>query len=105
MTPVHTSDTGPERVGVPLDPALPDLHHLGFKLTLLAIWAAVSFGVGYFAEYLQFRIGPWPFSYWVAAQGGVLVFILLTWVYYWGMRRFDRQAGAAAPPRGTEPHG
>lgn len=85
-------DTGPERVGVPLDPALQDLHHLKFKLALLAVWTVASFGVGWFAEYLQFRIGPWPFSYWMAAQGGILVFIVLAWVYFWAMRRFDRQA-------------
>ena len=106
MTPASTSDSGAERVGVPLDPELQDLHHLGFKLVLLLIWAAVSFGVSYFAEDLQFQVGPWPFSYWVAAQGGVLVFILLAWVYYWVMRRFDRQAEeAAAMRKDPRPHG
>jgi len=99
MLPAPAPDSGPERVGVPLDPALPDLHHLGFKLVLLAVWAASSFGVGYFAEYLQFRIGPWPFRYWVAAQGGVLVFIVLIWVYYGVMRGYDRRADEAASAR------
>jgi len=98
MTPASTIDSGPERVGVPLDPGLQDLHHLGFKLALLLVWAAASFGVGYFAEYLQFQVGPWPFSYWVAAQGGVLVFILLIWVYVLVMHRCDRRAAQAAAP-------
>lgn len=105
MAPVSTPASGPERVGVPLDPALPDLHHLGFKLGLLAVWVAASFGVSWFAEYLQFQIGPWPFSYWMAAQGGVLVFIVLAWVYCWVMRHFDRQAAQTAPMAETEPHG
>ncbi|MCZ2103742.1 MAG: DUF4212 domain-containing protein [Comamonadaceae bacterium] len=78
-------------VGVPLDPALHDLHHLGFKLALLVVWALASFGVGYFAERLQFLVGPWPFSYWMAAQGGVLVFIALAWIYYAVMRRYERR--------------
>lgn len=97
------SDPAAERVGVPLDPALADLHHLRFKLALLFVWAAVSFGVSYFAEDLTFQMGSWPFSYWVAAQGGVLVFIALAWVYCWAMGRFERQAGA--PPENTGQHG
>ena len=91
MPTAATPDSDAERVGVPLDPALADLHHLGFKLALLAVWAAVSFGIGYFAADLQFSVGPWPFSYWVAAQGGMLVFIALAWGYCWAMQRFERR--------------
>ncbi|QXL85447.1 DUF4212 domain-containing protein [Comamonas sp. NLF-1-9] len=102
--PTSTPDSGTERVGVPLDPQLADLHHLGFKLVLFGLWFAVSFGVSYFAEALQFQVGPWPFSYWVAAQGGVLVFILLTWVYYLGMRHYERsgKAGGREPQQGSQ---
>lgn len=99
MPATQTPNPAAEPVGVPLDPALHDVRHLGFKLVLLAVWALISFGVGYFALYLQFPVGPWPFSYWVAAQGGVLVFIAVAWAYYWAMRRLERRDERAASAR------
>jgi putative solute:sodium symporter small subunit len=57
------------------------------KLVLLAAWALVSFGACWFARDLQFEVGWWPFSYWMAAQGGILAFIAIVAVYAWAMRR------------------
>ena len=57
------------------DPEAQERHDprvLALKAGLLAVWAAVSFGVCFFARDLQFRIGPWPFDFWMAAQGTVL---------------------------------
>ena len=45
-----------------------DRRVLALKGGLLAAWAAVSFGAIFFARDLQFSLGPWPFSYWFAAQ-------------------------------------
>jgi putative solute:sodium symporter small subunit len=33
----------------------------------------------------------WPFSFWVAAQGGVLVYVAITWVYARRMARLERR--------------
>ena len=84
-----------EPVGVPLNPALQDLHHGGFKLALLTVWALVSFGAGYFASDLQSPVAGWPLSYWIGAQGGILVFIALAWIYCAGMAWLERRSGGA----------
>jgi len=72
------------------DPQAPEKHDprvLGLKAALLAVWAVASFGVCYFAHDLQFMLGSWPFGYWMAGQGAVLVFIAILVVYAAAMKR------------------
>ena len=56
---------------------------------LLLIWLLVSFGVSYFARELDFRFFGWPFSFWVAAQGALIVYVAIVAVYAWCMHRLD----------------
>ena len=58
---------------------------------LLLAWFGVGFGVTWFARDLDFPFFGWPFSFWVAAQGGVGVFVLLLVVYARRMARNDRR--------------
>ena len=58
---------------------------------LLAVWALVTFGVSYHARALNFRFFGWPFSFWVAAQGALLVYLLLVIVYERVMARLDQR--------------
>jgi putative solute:sodium symporter small subunit len=58
---------------------------------LLAAWIGVTFVIAYFARELQFHVLGWPFSFWVAAQGGVLVYVAITWVYARRMARLERR--------------
>jgi putative solute:sodium symporter small subunit len=70
---------------------------------LLALWFGVTFGVGFFARELQFRFFGWPFSFWAAAQGALVVYVLIIAVYAWAMNRVDREqaeAGDAADGQG-----
>jgi putative solute:sodium symporter small subunit len=60
---------------------------------LLAAWGAVGFGVPWFARDLDFPFFGWPFGFWAAAQGGLIVFLALIVAYAWGMSRIDRAAG------------
>ncbi|KQT10238.1 DUF4212 domain-containing protein [Ramlibacter sp. Leaf400] len=62
---------------------------LALKAGLLVVWALVSFAACFFAHELQFSIGPWPFFYWLAAQGALIVFIAIVVVYAWAMDRLD----------------
>ena len=84
------------QIPVPEDiPALPlRSQRWPLKLFLLAIWAAASFGACYFARDLQFMVVDWPFGFWMAAQGSVLVFLLIVVVHAWVMNRAERKAGA-----------
>jgi putative solute:sodium symporter small subunit len=60
---------------------------------LLAIGCAVTFGVSFFARELSFDWFGWPFSFWMAAQGALVVYLVLVVVYARAMRRLDREFG------------
>ncbi len=62
---------------------------------LLAIWFVVTFGVGYFARDLNFNFFGWPFSFWVAAQGALVVYVLIIWYYARYMNKLDQEHGVA----------
>jgi putative solute:sodium symporter small subunit len=56
---------------------------------LLALGFLVSFVVAWFARDLDFVFLGWPFSYWVASQGALLVFLFIVWAYAHVMDRMD----------------
>lgn len=56
---------------------------------LLALWVLVGFVLSYFARQLSFSFFGWPFSFWVASQGALLVFLLIVGYYAYAMRRLD----------------
>jgi len=60
---------------------------------LLAIWFVVTFGVGFYARELSFDFFGWPFSFWVGAQGALVVYVGIIWFYAAYMRRLDREYG------------
>jgi putative solute:sodium symporter small subunit len=60
---------------------------------LLAIWFFVTFVVGFFARDLSFDFFGWPFSFWMAAQGAVVIYVLIIWYYARYMNRLDREYG------------
>ena len=58
---------------------------------LLLIWGSVTFGVAFFARDLSFNVLDKPFGFWMAAQGSVLVFLAITWVYALLVNRWEQQ--------------
>ena len=64
---------------------------------LTLVWFVVTFGVAFFARELNFRFFGWPFSFWVAAQGALVVYGLIVVFYAWAMRRLDRAFVAVEP--------
>jgi putative solute:sodium symporter small subunit len=62
---------------------------------LLAIWFFVTFVIGYFARDLDFTFFGWPFSFWVAAQGALIVYVMIIWYYARYMDRLDAEHGVA----------
>jgi putative solute:sodium symporter small subunit len=58
---------------------------------LLAIWFAVSYGLGIvLVEPLnRFHVGGFPLGFWFAQQGSIYVFVLLIFVYARWMDRID----------------
>ncbi len=61
---------------------------------LLAVWFAVTFVGGWFARDLQFiTILGFPLSFFMAAQGALLIYVALVGYYAWCMDRLDREYG------------
>ena len=71
--------------------------HRNLRLTglLLCAWFAVSFVLVYFARDLSFSFFGWSFSYWMGAQGALLVYLFIVWVYARRMERLDQEHGVA----------
>jgi putative solute:sodium symporter small subunit len=70
-------------------------RNLRLTAVLIAIWFVVTFVVAYFARSLDFRFFGWPFSFWVAAQGAIVVYLLIIGVYARAMNRLDVEHGVA----------
>lgn len=60
---------------------------------LLLVWFVVTFGVSYYARELNFNFFGWPFSFWVGAQGALVVYVLIIGFYAWFMNRMDIEHG------------
>ena len=62
---------------------------------LLALWFLVTFVLLYFARDLTFSFFGWPFSFWVAAQGALIVYCLIIWYYARCMNKLDKEYGVS----------
>ena len=69
--------------------------NLNITGVLLLIWFLVTFGVAYFARDLSFTFFGWPFCFWVAAQGALIVYVIIIWYYARVMERLDQEHGVA----------
>ena len=69
--------------------------NLRITSVLLAIWFVVTFVVGYWARDLNFTFFGWPFSFWVGAQGALIVYVVLIWYYARVMNKLDQEHGVA----------
>ena len=61
---------------------------------LLALWFVVTFAIGFGARALSFEFFGWPFNFWAAAQGALLVYVAIIAFYAYAMNKLD----AAQPP-------
>lgn len=70
-------------------------RNLLYIVSLLAIWAAVSYGAGIcFADLLDnVKLGGFPLGFWFANQGSMLTFVVLIFVYVKLMNDLDRKFG------------
>jgi putative solute:sodium symporter small subunit len=70
-------------------------RNLRLTAILMCIWFVVTFVVGYFARDLNFSFFGWPFSFWVGAQGALVVYVVLIWFYARTMNKLDQEHGVA----------
>jgi putative solute:sodium symporter small subunit len=70
---------------------------------LLLAWTLTAFGWVWFARGLDFKIGDWSISFWMAAQGSVLIFLLLTVVNAWCVNRWEKDQEDEEAAKSSEP--
>ncbi len=60
-------------------------------MALLSIWFVVTFSVIFFARELsEITLFGASFSYYMAAQGTIFIYVLLVGLYAWRMPRLDK---------------
>lgn len=69
--------------------------NLRITAVLLAIWFVVTYVVAFFARDLSFTFFGWPFSFWMGAQGSLIVYVIIIWYYARTMNRLDQEHGVA----------
>lgn len=74
--------------------------NLRLTAVLLAIWFAVTFGVVWFARELAgIKFLNFPLSFWIGAQGALIVYVLLVRHYAHRMNELDAEYGVAEDDR------
>ena len=68
---------------------------LNITAVLLSIWFVITFVVIYFARDLSFAFFGWPFSFWIGAQGSLIIYVTIIWFYARYMNKLDLEHGAA----------
>jgi len=69
-------------------------RNLNLTLTLLIIWFVVTFVMAFFARPLaEVTIFGWPLSFYMAAQGSLIIYIVIIWVYANRMGKLDEEYG------------
>lgn len=69
--------------------------NITITMVLLAIWAFVTFVLGYFARDLSFNFFGWPFAFWVGGQGALVLYCVIIWYYARYMGALDQEYGVA----------
>ena len=62
---------------------------------LLVIWFVVTYVVSYMARDLSFTFFGWPFSFWMGAQGSLVIYVLLIAYYAHYMNNLDKEFDCA----------
>ena len=63
---------------------------------LLFIWFVATFVMGYFARELSgITIFGWPLSFYMAAQGSLIIYVVIIWYYARAMGKLDDEYGVA----------
>ena len=76
---------------------IPDLYWRKTRrltLTLLVVWLLITFGLAWFARELnEISIFGFPLGFYMAAQGTLIIYLLLIWYYNRHMRRLEEEFG------------
>lgn len=69
-------------------------RNLRITAVLLFIWFVVTFVMAYFAAPLaQINFFGWPLSFYMAAQGSLIIYVVILYYYARKMRQLDIEYG------------
>jgi putative solute:sodium symporter small subunit len=69
-------------------------RNLRITAILLVIWFVVTYVIGYYAIPLsEISFFGWPFSFYMGAQGALIIYVLIIWYYARYMNRLDKEYG------------
>jgi len=69
-------------------------RNLNITIVLLAIWFVVTFVMAHFARPLaEINFFGWPLSFYMGAQGSLIVYVVIIWYYARKMRQLDIEYG------------
>jgi putative solute:sodium symporter small subunit len=63
-----------------------NLRMTGF---LLFVWFVATFVVGFYSRELSFNFFGWPFSFYMMAQGSLIIYVIIIWFYARYMNNLD----------------
>lgn len=68
-------------------------RNLNYMVILLSIWFLVSYVFGIFLvqPLNNIKLGGFPLGFWFAQQGSIYVFVVEIFIYFFLMRRLDRE--------------
>ena len=65
-------------------------RNMRVTMVLAVIWFVFTFVMGFFARDLAlYNFFGWPLSFYMAAQGSLIVYIVIIWYYAKKMRKLD----------------
>jgi putative solute:sodium symporter small subunit len=69
-------------------------RNLNLTLVLLAIWFVATFVMAYFArELASINIFGWPLSFYMGAQGSLIIYLIIIFAYAKKMKSLDQEYG------------
>ena len=68
--------------------------NLSLTGVLLAIWFVATFVVSWYARELNaYTIAGFPFAFYMAAQGALIIYVVIIWFYAHRMNQLDKEYG------------
>jgi len=68
--------------------------NLSMTGVLLAIWFVATFVVSWYARELnEITIAGFPFAFYMAAQGALIIYVVVIWFYAYRMNQLDKEYG------------
>ena len=93
--------TAPDQAATPATAPDKNIDHRDYwrrnqrvTIVLLTIWFVVTFVVSYFARELSaITLFGFPFSFYMGAQGALIIYVLIIWFYARYMNALDQEYG------------